>query len=132
MMIWANTFDGIPEGITIINFEYLPADTVGMALSTVQSTHITSWDILGNYTAEYQFSVFYRVKPGNSNDKRLQAVELLNAFGDWALTAELPDIGDNLEAVSIVPTTRASMFAIYENGDEDYQIALKMVYSAIM
>lgn len=130
MVIWANTFPDLPDNLAgdpAINFEYLVADFPCMALSTIQSTHILKRYILGGYQAEYQFKIIYRIKPGNSIDKRLKADELLDLFGDWART-QRPYIGDNTRVLHIEATTRSSMFAVYENGDEDHQILMKMTY----
>lgn len=130
MVIWANTFPDLPDdlaGDPAINFEYLVADFPCMALSTIQSTHILKRYILGGYLAEYQFKIIYRVKPGNSIDKRLKADELLDRFCDWARTQH-PYIGENMRVLRIEATTRSSMFAVYENGDEDHQILMKMTY----
>nr|DAW50502.1 MAG TPA: Minor capsid protein from bacteriophage [Caudoviricetes sp.] len=102
-----------------------------MALSTIQAAYIVQKYILGGYQSEYQFKVIYRMKPGNSNDKRLKADELLNALGDWATSETLPDIGDGRRVIRIEPTTRSSLFAVYENGDEDHQILMKMNYEVI-
>lgn len=102
-----------------------------MALSTIQAAYIVRKYILGGYQAEYQFKVIYRMKPGNSNDKRLKADELLNALGDWAAIEPPPDIGDGRRVIRIEPTTRSSLFAVYENGDEDHQILMKMNYEVI-
>lgn len=106
-----------------------------MALSTIQAAYIVQKYILGGYQAEYQFKVIYRMKPGNSNDKRLKADEMLNALADWA---ELfggvnndPFIGEGKRVIRIEPTTRSSLFAVYENGDEDHQILMKMNYEVI-
>lgn len=110
-----------------MRFEYLPADTEAMAMSTIQAAYIVKKYIAGGYQAEYQFKLIYRVKPGNSNDKRLKADELLNAIGDWVV-GQIPDIGDNKRVIRVEPTTRASLFAMYENGDEDHQILMKMNY----
>lgn len=85
MLVWANTFPEKP--VDIIKYEFLSTDQgdeTGMALSTIQGTYITKRFILGGYQAEYQFKLIYRIKPGRSNDKRLEADELLNHFGDWA------------------------------------------------
>ena len=112
----------------MIRFEFLPANTAAMALSTIQAAYIVKKYILGGYQAEYQFKVIYRVKPGNSNDKRLKADEVLNALGDWAESETPPDIGEGRRAIRIEPTTRSSLFAMYENGDEDHQILMKMNY----
>lgn len=130
MVVWANTFPDLPDNLAgdpAINFEYLVADFPCMALSTIQSTRIVKPYILGGYQAEYQFKIIYRIKPGNSIDKRLKADEILDHFGDWART-QRPHIGDNMRVLRIEATTRSSMFAVYENGDEDHQILMKMTY----
>lgn len=111
----------------MIRFEFLLADSPAMAMSTIQAAYIVKKYILGGYLAEYQFKVIYRLKPGNSNDKRLKADEMLNALGDWALTGR-PDIGADKRVIRVEPTTRASLFAMHENGDEDHQILMKMNY----
>ena len=113
--------------VDLIRFEFLPADTSSMAMSTIQAAYIVRKYITGGYVAEYQFKIIYRVKPGNSNDKRLKADELLNAIGDWA-NGQKPDIGDDKRVISMEPTTRSSLFAMYENGDEDHQILMKLNY----
>lgn len=127
LLVWLNTFPGKPYDIDIIRFEFLPSDSPAMAMSTIQAAYIVQRYILGGYQAEYQFKVIYRVKPGNSNDKRLKADELLNALGDWTLTGK-PDIGTGKRVIRVEPTTRSSLFAVYENGDEDHQILMKMNY----
>lgn len=126
LLVWLNTFPGKP--VDLIRFEFLPEDTAAMALSTIQATYIVRKYILGGYEAEYQFKIIYRMKPGNSNDKRLKADELLNALGDWAAAQTPPNIGDGRRVIRIEPTARSSMFAVYENGDEDHQILMKMNY----
>ena len=129
LLAWLNTFPSKP--VDLIRFEFLPADTEAMALSTIQAAYITKKYILGGYQAEYQFKLIYRVKPGNSNDKRLKADELLNELGDWATSASRPDIGEGRKVIRVEPTTRSSMFAPYKNGDEDHQILMKLTYEVI-
>lgn len=126
LLVWLNTFPDKP--VDLIRFEFLTEDTAAMALSTIQATYIVRKYILGGYEAEYQFKIIYRMKPGNSNDKRLKADELLNALGDWAAAQTPPNIGDGRRVIRIEPTARSSMFAVYENGDEDHQILMKMNY----
>lgn len=130
MLVWANTFPDKP--VTVIKYEFLDVDEItgdetGMALSTIQGTYITRRYIIGGYQAEYQFKIIYRIKPGNSNDKRLQADEMLNRFGDWARTQK-PDLGDGINALKVEPTTQSSKFAAYEDGYEDYQILMRLTY----
>ena len=128
MLVWLNTFPQKP--VDLIRFEFLPTDSAAMAMYTIQAAYIVKKYILGGYQAEYQFKVIYRIKPGNSNDKRLKADELLNALGDWALT-QTPDIGTGRRVILVEPTTRSSLFAMYDNGDEDHQILMKMNYEVI-
>lgn len=128
MLVWANTFQEKP--VDIIKYEFLSADQgdeTGMALSTIQGTYITRRFITGGYQGEYQFKLIYRIKPGRSNDKRLEADELLNHFGDWA-RHNLPDLGGEIGALRVEPTTQSSKFAAYEDGYEDYQILMKLTY----
>ena len=125
ILVWLNTYPEKP--VDLIRFEFLPADTTAMAMSTIQAAYILQKYILGGYKAEYQFKLIYRIKPGNSNDKRLKADELLDALGDWTI-GQRPDIGESKTVVSVEPTTRSSLFAVYENGDEDHQILMKLTY----
>lgn len=127
MMAWINTYDDLPVGI--VNFEQLKADVKSMALSTIQATYVLRRFIYGGHEGEYQFKIIYRIKPGASNDARLKADELLNAIGDWA-AAHYPALGENIVVKRLEATTRSSMFAVYENGDEDHQILMRMVYEA--
>lgn len=130
LSVWANTFPEKP--VAVIRYEFLDidektGDETAMALSTIQGTYITRQYITGGYQAEYQFKLIYRIKPGTSNDKRLQADEMLNRFGDWART-QRPDLGEGINAVKVEPTTQSSKFAQYEDGYEDYQILMRLTY----
>jgi len=124
---WLNTFPDLPEEAGPIRYEFLEDDRTCMALSIVQGTYIVERNILGGYTAEYPFKVIYRVKPGSSVDRRLKADELLNRLGDWA-AGQTPDIGPGLTVRALEPTTRSALYALFENGDEDHQIFMKLTY----
>lgn len=124
---WLNTFPEIPVSIELINYEYMPVDAVGMALSTIQGTYIVERNIIGGYVAEYQFKIIYRVKPGKTPDARLKADELLDRLADWAC-AQKPDIGSGLLVQELEQTTRSSLFAELQNGWEDHQIFMRMTY----
>lgn len=127
LMAWINGYPALPTTITRVDFEQLAADKPGMALSTIQAAYIRRRYIVGGHEGEYQFKIIYRIKPGTSNDARLKADEVLNAFGDWAAD-NLPDLGDEIKVKKVEATTRSSMFAAYENGDVDYQILMRLIY----
>lgn len=98
-------------------------------MSPIQASNNLKRDILGNVVGggEFQFKLIYRIDPGNSNNKRLQADELLSDIGIWAMKQK-PYIGENLSVVEISATVNATSFAVYENGEEDHQILMKMNY----
>ena len=82
ILVWLNTYPDKP--VALIDYESkLSADTPGMALSLVQNSYSPDYDILGNYDTEYQFKLIYRIKPGNSTDKRLKADEVLEGIARW-------------------------------------------------
>lgn len=125
VMSWVNTYAELP--VAIVNFEQLKADAVSMAVSTIQAAYIVRQFITGGHEGEYQFKIIYRIKPGTSNDARLKADELLNAIGEWA-KENPPSLGEGVRVIKCEATTRSALFAIYENGDEDHQILMKLNY----
>ena len=130
MMIWANTFSDDDMPAATINYEFLAADSASMALSAIQGAYIRRKYILGGHEAEYQFKIIARIIPGSSNDKRLKCDAMLNRFGDWAMQ-NYPDLGDSVIVQKVEPTSRAAMFARYEDGTEDHQILMKLTYEVI-
>lgn len=126
---WLDTWPDRPPETGRFEFETLKEGKTCLALSTIQSAYKVLEYITGGYKAEYQFKIIYRVIPGNSTDKRLQADALLNKLGTWA-TQNKPDLYP-LVSVRVEPTTQASLFAMYENGDEDHQILMKLTYEVI-
>lgn len=129
LLVWLNKCPAKPEDIDLIRYEYLAASAPAMALSTIQGAYITHEYILGGYEAEYQFKLIYRINAGMSNDIRLKADEALNSIGDWAADiGQRPNLGDSINVRRIECASRASIFAAYDNGDEDHQIIMKLTY----
>lgn len=130
MMIWINGCPYLPDTLTRVDFEQLPADAVGMTLSVVQGTYIVARYINGGHKAEYGFTLVYRIKPAASNDARLKADEALNRIADWAVENP-PDLGEGIRVLKLENTARAALLVPYENGDEDHNIQLKLTYEVI-
>ena len=126
---WLNSW---PDKPVAINYESLPADGEGLALSTIQGAYKLKEYVRGGYMGQYQFKVMYRVQPGNSNNNRLSADETLDALGEWATKARpYPDIGPGKRVTKIKINSLSSVFANYEDGSEDHQILMTMDYSSI-
>lgn len=129
LLVWLNEY---PDKPTLINYEYLSTDSIGMALSTIQSAYKTAQYVDGTYKAEYQFKIIYRLYPGTSNNKRLAADEDLNALADWMISRRpRPQIGADKTVKNISCDARSSLFARYEDGAEDHQILMTMIYEVI-
>lgn len=130
LLAWLNTWAAddpdLPLPIELIDYEFMAAGAVGMAMSLIQSTYIVEQFIHGPYIAEYQFKIICRAKP-TSPDKRLNADELLDRLGDWA-SGQKPYIGKGLEVQELEQTTRSALFARMEDGWEDHQIFMRMTY----
>ncbi len=124
MLTWANTYPEKPVDKIITE---LDIDKQSMAIKPIQTARVIRRYICGGYVGEYAFSVTYRTKPGKSDDRRLMALEMLNDFGDWSMS-EHPYIGEGRNVLRIEPTNRATQLSRYDDGDEDYQILLKMTY----
>lgn len=128
VLAWVNTCPVIPDGVDLIQYEYLPDSAPSMALSSIQAAYIMQKYIAGGYLAEYQFKLIYRVSPGNSNDKRLQADEALNTIAEWVEANAPATFGENQRVTRLEATTMAAMFARYEDGTEDHQTLFKLKY----
>lgn len=127
---WLNTYPSFPDGVRSVNFVMLKEDTPSMSISTIPGTYITGSDIIGNYTAEYQFQLFYRAQPSDDNE-RLSMVETLNAIGDWAMdetNLSALSLGPGKRPTKIETSPRASFEGRFDNGDEDFQITMKLTY----
>lgn len=129
VLIWLNTYQDRPVA-TITTESQLGINEPGMAVSSITNAYISKSYILGGYQAEYQFTLIYRIKPGNSMNKSLQANEILNKIGDWARRNK-PNLGQGIRVRKVEPISIAETYAQYEDGDEDHHIPIKITYEVI-
>lgn len=127
VLIWLSAYPDIP--VYIRPEPMLAAKEDGMEL-TVISHAITRRYITGGYQGEYQFGVFYRIVKPTGPDERLTAMQELNKLGDYASTTTA-NLGENVRFIKCEVTNGAMLYAPYENGDEDYQILMKLTYEVI-
>lgn len=128
VLIWLNTCPLVPVETDAVKTEsQLSVNQPGMAVSAITSAYVNRYYITGGYQAEYDFTLIYRIKPGNSMDKSLQANEALNHIGDWTRENK-PYLGDRINVTNVTPTSGAITYALYEDGDEDHHIEIKIVY----
>lgn len=129
LLLWLNKY---PDKPMTINYEFLDADSPGMALSTIQGAYKTKSYVRGSYLGQYQFKIIYRTQPGNSNNNRLRADEVLNSLGEWAEKSRpFPIIGIGRRVMKITINALSSVFANYEDGSEDHQILMTLDYSSM-
>lgn len=126
VLIWLNKFPDLPV-MLVTTESQLAVDKTGMAVSAVTNAYINKSYILGGYQAEYNFTLIYRIKSGKSPDASLSADELLNQIGDWCIYKK-PDLGKEIRVLKVTPTSQAELYALYENGDEDHHISIRIVY----
>lgn len=112
-----------------LDFENL-GETSGLALSVIQGAYKTRQYIDGTYQAQYQFKIIYRAI-AETTAERLDMDEVLNEYGSWAETQTLPTFGDNIVPLKLKRDTAAACFARYENGAEDHQILMTLIYEVI-
>ena len=128
ILVWLNTFPNVP--VPLIKYEMLENKVVAMALAIESGAYITKRYITGGYRAEYPFRIIYRIVPGDSIDKRLEADELLNVMGSWA-QASPPNLGSGIRVISVRQTAPASIAARYTDGDEDHEVSITITYEVI-
>lgn len=129
LLIFLSGCPSIPASAGRLNFEFLP-ESPGIMLSSIQAAFKTRQYITGGYEAQYQFKLVYRTYP-NDNDSRLSADETLNEIGVWAER--------NVSAIDLAPavvrsllrTSNASLYAVYEDGSRDHQILMNLTYEVI-
>lgn len=125
LLVWLNQYQEKP--INHIEFEFLGKDG-GMALSSITAAYKTTEYITGNYDAQYQFAIIYRVMPSTSGE-RLTAAESLDTLGRWAeARTDLPVLGTNMTAMLIERNSTASMIRRFDDGSEDYQLLMNLIY----
>lgn len=129
VLIWLNTYPENPVA-DIKTESQLGINEPGMAVSAITSAYINKSYILGGYQAEYQFTLIYRIKPGNDMNKSLTANETLNRIGDWARQNK-PNLGAGIRVQKVEPISIAQTYALYEDGDEDHHIPIKITYEVI-
>lgn len=129
LLVFLNGCPSIPASAGRVNFEFLP-ESPGIMLSNIQAAFKTRQYITGGYEAQYQFKLVYRTYP-DDNDSRLAADETLNEIGAWAeRNASAIDLSPAVVR-SLLRTSNASLYAVYEDGSRDHQILMTLSYEVI-
>lgn len=128
VMVWLRAYPELPEAK--IGFQDLAPGAPGIAVFADEGAYVEKQYICGGHQGAYPFSVVRRILPGDSPDLRLQAVELLNKLGGW-MAKNPPELGDGIRDVKVTPTTRGRFAGVGEDGDEDYEIQIRIIYEVI-
>lgn len=127
LLVWLNTCPLKPSNI---RFEYLRDDTESITVSVTQGAYKTRQFIDGTYEAVLQFSIIYRSQP-SSDDERLLMDEVLNNISDWAVNNVPIELGAKKKFKRLTQETRATLYARYDNGDEDHTVSMNLYYEVI-
>ena len=126
VLAWLNEYPDLP--VKVIEMQpMLPINQVGMAVAASTNAFYSKRYILGGYRAEYSFQIFYRIRPGDSMNARLEALETLNTIGDWCRENK-PNLGDAIQVLNVSTVSSAELLAPYEGGNEDYFIEIRLTY----
>lgn len=121
LLEWINQYEALEARI---NYEFLKPDAYSLAMSTIQTARRR--DILGGYSATYQFRIIFRLQP-MTNDERLSADEFLNTMA-VALESAVPPLGEDITNAKIEAPNGAEITAAYQDGSEDHAINLILTY----
>lgn len=127
VMVWLNTWPDKPGDI---GYVALDAGRPGLSLFLDEGAYIERRYVCGGHRAVYPFAVVRRIIPGESQDERLGAVELLNRLGAW-ITKNPPALPGGLRTVRVEPPSRGRYVGAGDSGDEDYEIKIKLTYEVI-
>ena len=131
VLSWLYTCPHLPNDIDAVTTEsQLGTNEPGMAVSAITSPFVNKSYITGGYQAQYNFTLIYRIKPGGIPDKSLQANEVLNRIGYWAME-NYPALGEGITVQRVQPVSVAKTYVNYEDGDEDHHIDMKIIYEVI-
>lgn len=125
VVILVNSYPDLP--VDIVRYEQIEETAPSMTISAIQATYKVEEFITGTYIAEFPFKILYRISPGRSMDKRLEADELLNNIGDW-LTKQTANLGEGKTFLGISRDTQSVIEQQYSGGEEDHQIFLTLQY----
>lgn len=129
VLAWLSAYPELPVDMVKTESQ-LASNEPGMAVSAITSAYVNKSYIVGGYQAEYQFTLIYRTKPGNSMNKSLEANEMLNRIGDWAARNN-PDFGNGIRVQRVEPISIAGTYALYDDGDEDHHIPIRITYEVV-
>lgn len=124
---WLQTYPNKP--VNKVDVEYL-GETTGLTISTVQAAYIVRRFILGDYEAQYQFSLMYKAVP-TTTIGRLEADEILNNYALWAkenlagLSERLPE---KCRLRRFTQNTNAALLGRDADGSEVHQILFTLLY----
>nr|DAR05082.1 MAG TPA: Minor capsid protein from bacteriophage [Caudoviricetes sp.] len=102
-----------------------------LMLQQLAGTVKSEEDILGGYTAQFPFAIYYKVQAEDTNE-RIHATGTLNEIGRFfdaqTLQSHFPDLGENRVVSRISIESFPNLIERNENGEETYQAIYQMEY----
>ncbi len=99
----------------------------GMAIYPMSGAVVLNEDICGNKECQYPFFILYRAMPTTSN-QRINSKEFLDKIGEFLEESTYPELTGNRLIKSIARTSPSFGVAKYDDGSEDWQININLIY----
>ena len=127
LLDYINAIPGLPCKARLEELLSPPSLMLQQLAGTVKSEE----DILGGYTAQFPFAIYYKVQAEDTNE-RLHATGTLNEIGRFfdaqTLQSHFPDLGENRVVSRISIESFPNLIERNENGEETYQAIYQMEY----
>jgi len=123
-----NSIEGLPCEISIKELE-LDSPALFLHQTGGKQSRPT---IAGSFDMEIQYELVYRA-PTNSEKEILTAQAILDTliggqFGDWTRLRQLPDLGENREAMGYEIGNLSSVINVEEHGEIIYAMTFHFFY----
>jgi hypothetical protein len=127
LQTWLSAWDEKPAEVTLDALDGR-GGAIAITIQPLSETTIRAY-VNGSRLVEYQFAVYCRVKALNDQD-RAAAFGVLESLGEWAKTADLPDLSPARTAERVKQVS-APLLIARQAGADDFQSVFTIMYSEV-
>ena len=117
-----------PDKLAKITLDLLDKPSSSMCLQQLSGTVVEKRYVDGSFIGIWPFAIYVRTN-GQDTAQRIRVVKTLEALCEWMEdNTQLPNIGDNRQALTIEMTALPALAVRYEDGADDYQALFGLKY----